>query len=88
MTQASAQIMPGGNHLPPSNEVLADRNRALANKVESLDTKLNTLDTKHTEILVELKVLQTKVGFLAAGIGMATGVASSVAMAVLQKFLH
>ena len=75
------------SRIPPSAEVLADRLKALTHRVEQLDAKHEALDTKHTEILVELKVLQTRVGFLAAGIGTATGVASSVVLALIQKLM-
>ncbi len=76
------------SRIPPSNEVLTDRIKVLGHKVEQLETKHAAMESKHTEILVELKVLGSRVGFLAAGIGAATGVASSVVVAVVLKLMN
>lgn len=76
------------DRIPPSNEVLTDRIKALTHKVEQLDLKHSVMEAKHTEILVELKVLGSRVGFLAAGIGAATGVASSTVVAVVLKAIN
>lgn len=71
--------------IPPSNEVLSDRIKSMEKRVESVEKKHETLDTKHTEILVELKVLGSRVGLMAAGIGTATGIVSSIVVAVVLK---
>lgn len=86
---------------PPSRSLLAvlqeqvraGRNRMDAHtaRMERFEGRLDEFERTHTanlnNVIVELRVLQTRVGFLAAGIGTAAGVASSLIVVGLRAWL-
>lgn len=86
---------------PPSRSLLAvlqeqvrglrGRLDAHAARMERFEGRLEEFERTHTaslnNVIVELRVLQTRVGFLAAGIGTATGIASSLIVIGLRAWL-
>jgi regulator of replication initiation timing len=64
--------------------VLEERLAGLARQVEAIDGAVQEIRKESVAMLVELKVLQTRVGLYAAGISVAVSIASGV----LQKFVN
>ena len=62
--------------------------------MEAMEARLKAVEREQdgqrnstTQILIAIEVLKTRVGFLAAGIGMASGVASSVIVALVSTWV-
>lgn len=53
-------------HGGPDCVILAERQAVLASRLDSLESKVTVMQTSSTELLVELKVLQTRVSLYAA----------------------
>lgn len=68
-------------------DVLETRLAALEARVKTLEVEdrawITRENDRYTAILVELGILKTRVGFLAAGIGGVTGIVSGVTTSVI-----
>ena len=67
-----------------TGRVLEERMKHFARRLDSFDESLKDLTTQGAQILVDVRVLQTRVSYMAAGIGCAAGVASSLVVMLVK----
>lgn len=65
------------------DSLLDQRITILENDVKEFKLEQKSLHQMHVETIVTLKVLQSKVNMMAAGIGMVSGIASSLIVRLL-----